>query len=108
MPADAELTQVVSDAIRAGGVDVFALTMTMLEKYDTVVHWHVVVTLPTAQVGALLLRHSSSSFVASIISNANILGGTHLNSLYSTSGTVDTSAGSVLAIAPPPPPPPVS
>tara|TARA_B110000444_G_C18660799_1_gene510658 strand:- start:408 stop:797 length:390 start_codon:yes stop_codon:yes gene_type:complete len=106
--ADAELTDVVSDAVRAGGVDVFGLTMTpTVADGSQIVHWNVSVTVPTSNLGALAARHASSAFVASIESNSNTIGGSHVNSLYQLSGGVDASAGSVLAIAPPPPPPPV-
>jgi hypothetical protein len=86
--ADTELTQVVSDAIQSSGVDVFALTMTVLANNDSTVHWEVAVTIPTAQIGALAARHAAPAFVASIIYNANELGNTHVNSLYETSDGV--------------------
>ena len=106
--ADAELTEVVLDAVRAGGVDVFDLRMTTtVADGSQIVHWKVDVTVPTSNLGALAARHASSAFVASIESNANTIGGSHVHSLYQVSGGMDASAGSVLAIAPPPPPPPV-
>ena len=102
--ADAELTQVVWDAIETGGVDVYDLTMTVLADTGTTVDWQVAVTVPTAQIGALGARHAAASFVPTIESNAHALGNSHIQSLYQTSGGVDASAAPVLGTAPSPPP----
>ena len=100
----AQLTQVVSDAIAAGGIDVYALTLTALSIHSNTVEWQVAVTLPTAQIAALGARHAESSFAASIGSNAALLGEAHVHSLYETQGGVDASATPYLGTAPSPPP----
>ena len=100
----AELTGVVSGAVAAGGVDVYALTLTALSIHGNAVEWEVAVTLPTAQIDALVTRHAAPAFVASIESDAYLLGDTHLHSLYETQGFVDTSAAPFVGTAPSPPP----
>ena len=102
--ADAELTQVVWDAIEAGGVDVYSLTMTVLADTEYTVDWQVAVTVPTAQIGALGARHASPAFVPTIDSNVKVLSDAHMHSLYQTPGGVDASAAPVLGTAPSPPP----
>ena len=102
--ADAQLTQVVWDAIEAGNVDVYALTMTVLADTGSIVEWRVAVTLPTAQIGALGSRHAAAGFTAAIESSAYALGDSHVHSLYQTVGGVDASAAPVLGTAPSPPP----
>lgn len=101
---DAELAQVVEEALEAGGVAVYAFSMTSTESVNNLVRWHVAVTLPTAQVSTLGARHASPAFVAGIEAGAYALGGTHTHSLYQTQGAVDASAAPVLGIAPSPPP----
>jgi len=101
--ADAELTQVVWDAIETGGVDVYDLTMTVLADTGTTVDWQVAVTVPTAQIGALGARHAAPAFVPTIESNVKAQSGAHMHSLYQTPGGVDASAAPVLGTAPSPP-----
>lgn len=101
---DAELAQIVKEALEAGGVGVYALTMTLTESVNNLVRWHVAVTLPTNQVTTLGARHASPAFVAGIEAGAYALGGTHTHSLYQTQGAVDASAAPVLGMAPSPPP----
>ena len=100
----AELTQVISDAVAAGGIDVYVLVLTALAIHGNVVEWEVAVTLPTAQIDALHARHAAPAFVASIESDAYLLGDTHLHSLYETMGFVDASATPFVGAAPSPPP----
>ena len=100
----AELTQVISDAVAAGGIDVYVLVLTALAIHGNVVEWEVAVTLPTAQIDALHARHAAPAFVASIESDAYLLGDTHLHSLYETMGFVDASATPFVGTAPSPPP----
>ena len=94
----------VSDAVAEGGVDVYDLTLTALAIHANTVEWRVTVTLPTAQIAALGARHASPALVASIESNAYLLGDTHLHSLYETVGFVDASATPFVGTAPSPPP----
>tara|TARA_B100000795_G_scaffold213713_1_gene167372 strand:- start:84 stop:473 length:390 start_codon:yes stop_codon:yes gene_type:complete len=101
---DAELAQIVKEALEAGGVGVYTLTMTTLSVLGNLVQWHVAVTLPTNQVTTLGARHASPAFVAGIEAGAYALGGTHTHSLYQTQGAVDASAAPVLGMAPSPPP----
>ena len=101
--ADAQLTQVVWDAIEAGNVDVYDLTMTVLADAGSVVEWQVAVTLPAAQIGALGARHAAAGFPAALESSASALGDSPVHSLYQTVGGVDASAAPVLGTAPPPP-----
>lgn len=100
----AQLTEVVSNAVTAGGVDVYAMSLTALSIYSNVVEWQVAVTFPTAQIAALNTRHDSPSFGASIGTNAYALGGVHTHSLYETHGPVDASATPHIGTAPSPPP----
>ena len=102
--ADAQLTQVVWDAIEAGNVDVYDLTMTVLADNGSIVEWQVAVTVPTAQIGALGARHAVAGFPAAIGSSAYALGGSHVHSLYQTEGGLNASAAPVLSTAPSPPP----
>ena len=101
---DAELAQVVKEVLEAGGVGMYAFSMTLTESVNNLVRWHVAVTLPTAQVTTLGARHSSDAFVAGIEAGAYALGGTHTHSLYRAEGVVDASAAPVLGMAPSPPP----
>ena len=100
----AQLTQVVSNAIAAGGIDVYTLSLTALSIHGNVAEWRVAVTLPAAQIAALGARYAESSFVAFIGSNAYALGGAHTHSVYETVGAVDASATPYLGTAPSPPP----
>ena len=101
---DAELAQVVKEALEAGDVLVYAFSMTVTQSVNNLVRWHVAVTLPTAQIGTLVARHASPAFVAGIEAGTYALGGTHTHSLYQTEGAVDTSAVPVLGTTPPSPP----
>jgi len=105
---EAELAQIVKEALEEGGVGVYALNIAPLSVSGNFVQWHVAVTLPTAQVSTLGEWHASrflvdhmQAFVAYGLEGTQ---GTHTHSQYQTPCAVDASAAPVLGMAPSPPP----